>query len=278
VKLTNHGGPVNDALGEAPRLKTTTIEIAGIDLELFECGAGPALLFLHGGQGFDPSQPFVTPFAARRRLIVPSHPGFGKSSLPDWLDSVDDIAHLYLELLDRLELDTVEVVGCSIGGWIAAEMASKTPERIRHLVMIGPVGVKVGPADKLDIPDIFAMPQEEAGKLLFHDPSRMMPDPAKMSDDELAIMFRNRESLALLTWEPWMHNPKLAHRLHRIDAPALFVRGASDGLVSAEYLEAYAALLPNAHTLTIPAAGHAPHLEAPQTLASAVLGFLEKPT
>jgi pimeloyl-ACP methyl ester carboxylesterase len=99
-----------------------------------------------------------------------------------------------------------------------------------------------------------------------------------MSDDELAIMFRNRETLALLTWEPWMHNPKLKHRLHRIDAPALFVRGGSDGLVSAEYLQAYARLLPNARTLTIPAAGHAPHLEAPQALASAVLGFLEKPT
>ena len=88
-------------------------------------------------------------------------------------------------------------------------------------------------------------------------------------------MFRNRETLALLTWEPWMHNPKLKHRLHRIGAPALFVRGASDGLVSAEYLEAYARLLPDARTLTIPAAGHAPHLEAPQALASAVLGFLE---
>jgi pimeloyl-ACP methyl ester carboxylesterase len=259
-------------------LKTTTIGIAGVDLELFESGAGPALLFLHGGQGFDPSQPFVTPFAAHRRLIVPSHPGFGRSSLPDWLDSVDDIAHLYLELLDRLALDAVDIVGCSIGGWIAAEIASKTPERIRRLVMIGPVGVKVGTVDKLDIPDIFAMPQDEACRLLFHDPARMTPDTAKMSDDELAIMFRNRETLALLTWEPWMHNPKLRHRLHRIDAPVLFVRGVSDGLVSAEYLQAYARLVPNARTLTIPAAGHAPHLEAPQALASAVLGFLGEST
>jgi pimeloyl-ACP methyl ester carboxylesterase len=260
---------------EAPRLNTTTIEIAGIELELFDSGDGPALIFLHGGQGFDASQPFVTPFAAHRRLIAPSHPGFGRSSLPDWLDSVDDIAHVYLELLDRLDLDSVDMVGCSIGGWIAAEMASKTPERIRRLVMIGPVGVKVGAVDKLDIPDIFGMPQDEAGKLLFHDPARMTPDPAKMTDDELATMLRNRETLALLTWEPWMHNPKLKHRLHRIAAPALLVRGASDGLVSAEYLQAYARLLPNAHTLTIPAAGHAPHLEAPQALASAVLEFLE---
>ena len=196
--------------------------------------------------------------------------------MPDWLDNVDDIAHVYLELLDRLDLVAVDVVGCSIGGWIAAEMATKAPERIRRLVMVGPVGVKVGGPDKLDIPDIFAMPQDEAGKLLFHDAAKMKIDPANLSDDELGIMFRNRETLALLVWEPWMHNPKLRRRLHRADMPALFVRGESDGLVSAEYLQAYARLLPNSRTVAIGAAGHAPHLEQPQAFASTVLAFLEE--
>ena len=84
-----------------------------------------------------------------------------------------------------------------------------------------------------------------------------------MSDDELAAMFRARETLALLTWEPWMHNPKLKRRLHRINAPALFIRGESDGLVSQNYLDAYARLLPNASTQTIKAAGHVPQLEQP---------------
>ena len=261
---------------EAPRLKTTTIKIAGIDLELFESGHGPPLLFLHGGQGFNPDQPFVAPLAGRRRLVVPSHPGFGKSSLPDWLDSVDDIAHLYLELLDRLDIVSVDVVGCSIGGWIAAEMATKVPERIRRLVMVGPVGVKVGAPDKLDIPDIFAMPQDEATKLLFHDPARMKPDIARMSDEELTAMVRSRETLALLTWEPWMHNPKLKYRLHRAGMPALFVRGESDGLVSADYMQAYARLLPRSRTAVIGAAGHAPHLEQPQAFTSTVLAFLEE--
>jgi pimeloyl-ACP methyl ester carboxylesterase len=88
-------------------------------------------------------------------------------------------------------------------------------------------------------------------------------------------VFRNRESLALLTWEPWMHNPKLKHRLHRVKAPALLLRGESDGVISAEYLAAYARLLPNATTRTIAAAGHLPHLEAPQALASAIFEFLE---
>ncbi len=255
-------------------MKTTTIKIAGVDLEVFEAGEGAPLLWLHGSQGFNPNQEFVPLFSARRRLIVPSHPGYGQSGLPDWLDSIDDIAHIYLELMDTLGLDKVDIVGCSIGGWIAAEMATKVPARVSRLVMVGPVGVKVGSADKLDIPDIFAMPQADVNKLVYHDPSKA-PDTGKMPDDELAIMFRNRETTALLVWEPWMHSTKLKHRLHRVKAPALFVRGASDGLVSADYLKAYAGLLPNAHTVAIPAAGHAPHLEQPDALASAVREFLD---
>jgi pimeloyl-ACP methyl ester carboxylesterase len=251
-----------------------TVKVADVELELFESGQGSPLLFLHGASGFDQRQPFVAPLSARRRLIAPSHPGFGQSSLPEWLDSIDDIAHLYLELLDKLGLDKVDIVGCSIGGWIAAEMATKTPERVNRLVMAGPVGVKTGSPDKLDIPDIFAMPQSDVEKLLFHDPARMTANAGKMTDDELAVMFRNRETLALLVWEPWMHNTKLKRRLHRVKAPALFMRGASDGLVSADYLKAYAALLPNARTLTIPAAGHAPHLEQPEAFVSAVHEFL----
>ena len=256
-------------------MKTAVVKLAGVEVELFESGGGQPLLWLHGGNGFDPAQAFVAPFSGRRRLIVPSHPGFGRSALPDWLDSVDDIAHLYLELMDRLGLAATDIVGCSIGGWIAAEMASKVPERIGKLVLVGPVGVKVGVSDKLDVPDIWALPQEEVNRLLYHDPKRMTPDPAQLSDEQLTIMLRNRESLALLTWEPWMHNPKLKHRLHRVKAPALFVRGASDGLVSAKYLEAYARLMPGSRLATIPAAGHAPQLEQPQAFAKTVLAFLD---
>ena len=251
------------------------LTIAGVTLELFEGGDGPPLLFLHSAQGFMPEHPFVGLLARRRRLVAPSHPGFGRSSLPLWLDSVDDIAHLYLELMDRRGLGRVDVVGCSLGGWIAADIASKVPERIAKLVLVGPVGVKVGPPDRLDIPDILAMPQAEVTRLLFHDPEKAKIDVTRLSEEQLTIMARNREALALFAWEPWMHNPKLRHRLHRIGAPALFLRGASDGLVSESYLDAYARLLPNARTQTIAAAGHAPQVEQPDAFAAAVLQFLE---
>ena len=255
-------------------MSVTRLQVAGVDLELFDSGNGAPLLFLHGAGGFSPNHPYVAPLSARHRLIAPSHPGFGASELPDWADRPDDIAHIHLELLDRLKLSQVDMIGCSVGGWIAAEMATKAPERFKRLVMVGPVGVKVGPADKLDIPDIFAMPAADAAKLTHHDPAKMTPDTSKMTDEQMAVMFRNRETLALLVWEPWMHNPKLKHRLHRIACPALFIRGVSDGLVSDAYMQAYAKFLPNARTMTIPASGHVPHIEQTEAFVSAVLKFL----
>jgi pimeloyl-ACP methyl ester carboxylesterase len=170
----------------------------------------------------------------------------------------------------------VDIVGCSIGGWIAAEIATKTPERIKRLVLIGPVGVKTGSPDKLDIPEMFGAPQDRLAKLLFHDPEKFRPDLKSMSDEAIATMVRNRETLALIAWEPYFHNPKLKYRLHRVTAPALFIRGESDGLISGDYLKRYAALLPNARIETIAKAGHAPQVEQPQALMDLVGGFLSE--
>ena len=252
------------------------LKLGEIELELHEAGDGPPLLFLHSGGGFEPEDAFVAMLARRYRLIAPSHPGFGHSSLPDWMDSIDDIAHVHLELMDRLGLRRVKMIGCSIGGWIAAELATKTPDRIEKLVLVGPEGVKTGRRDQLDIPDIFALPQEEMARLRFHDPAKAKIDLAKLSPEQLRIMARNNESLALLVWEPYMHNPKLAHRLHRLTMPVLMMRGASDGLVSAEYLARYAKLVPQARIETIEAAGHLPQLEQPEAFVQKIVAFFNE--
>jgi pimeloyl-ACP methyl ester carboxylesterase len=255
-------------------LQRSTVTIAGCELEVHEAGSGTPLLYLHPGGGFRPTDAFLAEAAKTRRVIAPSHPGFGGSALPDWIDSVDDIAHIYLELMDHYGLQKVDVIGCSIGGWITMEMATKAPERFGKIALMAPVGVKTGPADQLDIPDIFVMAPPDLPKIMFHDPSKFPFDPSKMSDAELAVHVRNRETLALLVWEPYMHNPKLKHRLQRVKSPTLFVRGASDGLVSEKYMQAYAKLVPGAKTLTIPEAGHALQQEQPQAFGKAVLEFL----
>jgi len=261
---------MNEAVrGSSPHRLT----IAGIDLEYLDRGRGAPLLYLHGGAGIAADHAFIDRLAGQRRVIAPSHPGFGTSGLPDWLDSVDDIAHVHLELLDRLKLDVVDVVGMSLGGWIAAEMATKAPERLSRMALIGPIGVKTGTVDRLDIPDIFAMSEANLDRLRFHDPGKHRADIGAMSDEALATMVRNHETLALIAWEPYMHNPKLRHRLHRAAMPVLLLRGDSDGIVSADYIARYAKLFPDAGITTIAAAGHGPQVEQPDRTADIILEF-----
>jgi len=255
-------------------VQQSMLEIAGVEIELHEAGTGTQLLLLHGGQGFSPDHAYVDLLAASYRLLAPSQPGFGRSELPDWLDTPDDIAYIYLELLDHLGIKTVNIVGVSLGGWIAAEMATKAPERCSRLVLVSPIGVKTGVVDKLDIPDIFAMSQERVNQLMYHEPCKFQLDSSQLSSDELTTIVRNRETLALLVWEPWMHNPQLKHRLQRASMPTLFLRGESDGLVSADYVERFAALLPDARIATIPQAAHALPLEQPAAFAQKVRAFL----
>jgi pimeloyl-ACP methyl ester carboxylesterase len=253
---------------------TETVEVAGLKLEVFREGSGSPLLVLHGGGGFDPADEVISLLAKHRSLICPSHPGFGNSDLPDWIDRVDDIAHVHLELLDKLSIRQVDVIGFSLGGWVAAEMATMSPERFKKVILVGAVGVKTGPVDRLDIPDVFALSAADLQRALYHDPEKMRVDLAALPNEKLATVFRNREAVALYAWDPYMHNPKLKHRLQRITAPTLFLRGKSDGLVSDHYMTAYAKLVPNARTATIEAAGHLPHLEQPKKFAEHVTAFL----
>jgi pimeloyl-ACP methyl ester carboxylesterase len=251
-----------------------TIELAGSALDVWEAGDGPPLLFLHGAGGFRADHPFLALLGKHRRITAPSHPGFGASSLPEWIDRPEDIAHVYLNLLDRISPHPIDLIACSLGGWIGCELTSLVPEKFRKLIFVGPVGVKLGTRETLDIPDIFALPAATVEQLLYHEPEKFRPDPAKMTDEELTVMLRNRETTALLTWEPYMHNPKLRHRLRRISNETLFLRGEHDGLISASYMNGYAKLLPNARTLTLPNAGHVPHVEQPSAFAAAALAFL----
>jgi pimeloyl-ACP methyl ester carboxylesterase len=254
-------------------LRRSMVKLGEVELELFEGGQGRPLLFLHGGSGLRPDAPFLGMLCQHFRVLAPSHPGFGGSSLPFWLDTVDDFAHVHLELIAHLKISDIVLVGHSLGGWTAAEMATKTTADIDRLVLVDPVGIKVGPTDRLDIPDVYAMSQDQLNSMLYAEPDKWKPDPSKLTDADLLTMARNRQTMALVTWEPYMHNPKLKHRLHRIDRPTLVIRGASDALVSEPYTAAYAGLIPGARLETIADAGHSPHIEQPQRFVETLLRF-----
>lgn len=248
-----------------------------VQFEMIERGQGRPILFLHGEDGIDPRSPFLGLLATCGQVFAPSHPGFGHSPEVEWIDTVDDLSYLYLDFLKTQSLQDVIVIGCSLGGWIAAEMAVKSTERIAKLVLIAPVGIKVGDRETRDIPDIFALSPNEVARLKYHDPAFATVDYSKFSDDQLTAMARNREATVLYAWEPYFHNPKLRRRLRRIDVPTLLLWGANDQFVTPGYYgAAYRDAIPGARLETIDRAGHLPEVEQPEAVMQRIRTFLEE--
>ncbi len=252
-----------------------TIVVNGIRVEIIERGRGRPLLFLHPGIGIARQAPVLELLAARALLIAPIHPGFGDSEAPKGFDNVDDLAYFYLDLMEQLGLADAAVVGVSFGGWVAAEIAIKSTARISHLVLANPVGIKVGGREQRDIADIFAVTENEFLELAYSDPSVGRHDYRSMPDAELKAASRNREAIARYAWSPYMHDPKLKSRLHRIRIPTALLWGMNDRVLSEAYGRAYCASIPGARFEPIGRAGHFPHLEQPQEFADKVFAFIE---
>jgi pimeloyl-ACP methyl ester carboxylesterase len=233
-------------------------------------------LFLHPGEGLQANRPWIDRLAEHHRVIAPNHPGFGGSALPDWIGSVDDLAYLYLDLAQQLDLREAVLAGACFGGWIAAEIAVRNTGRFAGLLLIDPLGIKVGGVLERDIVDMHAIPRSTFMRLAWADPARGEIDYTRLPDTELAAIARGREALAVFGWKPYMHNPRLKRWLHRIDIPTHILWGEQDGIVTIAYGDAWKAEIPGATMRTIPDAGHYPHWEQPDLFAACVRGFTER--
>jgi pimeloyl-ACP methyl ester carboxylesterase len=262
----------NPAVARASRAGGPLV-VGGLRVELIERGEGRPLLFLHPGIGIDAKAPVLDRLAAKAHLIAPSHPGFGASGIVPSITTVDDLAYFYLDLMDDLDLREAIVVGVGLGAWIAAATAVKSTARISHLVMANAIGIKVGDRETRDIVDVFALLEPDFNKLAYFDPKAGERDYKNLPDDEVTAAARNRESLGRFAWQPYMHDPKLKGRLHRIRIPTLFLWGTHDRILSEGYGRAYCAAIPGARFEPIEKAGHFPHLEQPQMFADRVLAF-----
>ncbi len=243
----------------------------GVELQLARAGSGAPLLLLDSGFSFP--HDLSTRLASRFQVIAPVHPGFDGARRPDQIDTVDDLAYLYLDLLKQIDLRDVTIVGLSMGGWVAAEIAVRSSERIGRLVLVDSLGIKVSDRETPDIADMFAIYEEDLMRLLFRDPERFKIDARALSEQALAHVVENRAALALYIWEPYAHNPKLLGRLGRIDRPTLVIWGANDGLVKPDYGRNFAAAIPGAAFEVIPDCGHLPQVEQPARLAERIIAF-----
>jgi pimeloyl-ACP methyl ester carboxylesterase len=259
------------AAAEAP---TSTVIMNGTRIELIDHGRGRPILFLHPHIGLDPAAPVLAMLAQGGRLMAPSHPGFGHSERPAGITTVDDLAYFYLDLMDELDLQDTVVVGISLGAWIAAAIAVKSTALMARLVLGNPVGIKVGDRESRDILDIFAMVEGEFLEKAFADPAVGQRDYRAMTDDEVTVAARNREATALYAWSPYMHDPKLKGRLHRIRIPTLVLWGRDDKLFPVDYAKAWAAQIPDVRVEIVSECNHRPQIERPDVAAQKVLAFL----
>jgi pimeloyl-ACP methyl ester carboxylesterase len=250
----------------------------GVRLETLRSGNGETLLLLHDIEYVNEPRPFLEMLAKNFEVVSPSHPGFGGSDLPAGFDDVGDLAYLYLDLL--ADIGPAHVLGMGFGGWIAAEMAVRCEHGLRSLVLSDPVGIKAADRETAEIADTFVMAPETFLDRTWHDAElgrkhMKLPGLGLFSEAELMTLLRNREAAALFGWNPFMHNPKLLGRLHRINVPTLIVWGDSDAVVSTEYGKAFVSAIEGARLEVVEQAGHYPYLEQPERFTQIVTSFLQ---
>ena len=247
--------------------------IAGCKVQMLRGGQGAPLLFLHGGGGAGVWLPFFKTLAAKFDVIVPEHPGFGRSDTPEWLDNVGDYANFYLEFIDKLGLKDVNLVGTSLGGWIAADLAVRDSSHLNTLTLVAPAGIHVNGVPK---GDIFLWTPEQSVRNLVADQGladnilAMQPD-----EDERRRRMKNALMLAKVGWQPRLYDPNLRKWLHRIKKPTQIIWGDSDKVIPAAYGPAYRDLIPGSKLEVFKNCGHLPHIEKADDSAALITKFIE---
>jgi len=249
-----------------------TIGDAGFDV--VTVGEGPTLLFMHGEDGLQWSRPFVDALSSSFRVMAPIAPPWGESKRPEYIETTRDLALVYAELLETIE-GPVVIVGCSFGGWLAAELAVLRPSNLVGLILVAPTGVKLSDREHRDFVDIWSANFEDVPGILYSSASAA-PDISNLSDEEYLSLARAEEAAARYCWKPYMYDPILVSLLRRIGVPTLMVHGDQDHFITfADYYERYAALIgeTGAQVRVIAGAGHRVEEEAPQELAVVAAEF-----
>jgi pimeloyl-ACP methyl ester carboxylesterase len=239
-----------------------------------ERGAGHPFLILHGGGGPQTVTGFADLLAAERHayVITPTHPGFDGTPRPDGFTTIGQLAQLYIALLDRLNLDDVTVVGNSIGGWIAAEMALLDATRISSIELVDAVGIEV-PGHP--VVDFFTLTFPEIAQRSYYEPDKFRIDPSTMTPQQQAGLAGNRAALSVYAGDTSTMDPTLRERLSAVAVPGRVIWGDHDRIADPDYGRAYANAIPNAEFVLLTETGHLPQLEVPKRLVPAVWDFAD---
>ena len=249
------------------------VDVQGVKLELVVKGEGAPLLFLHGMDGVEGCARIIDLLARDFTVYAPSHPGFGASELPRSFSTIDDLAYFYLDLLDHFDLRDVTVVGFSLGGWIAAEILVKDASRVARLVLGAPLGLRTTERRATHVTDLFMLDPKEVDATLQVTPAAKKVNLAELPERLLERIARNAEAVCLFGWSPYLYNPKLHLRLHRIKVPTFLLWGEDDRFAPLGYAKSFAAKLRESRLETLAACGHRIYVDCPEVAAAKIANF-----
>jgi pimeloyl-ACP methyl ester carboxylesterase len=252
-----------------------TRQVGDATLHLLRGGAGRPALVLHGMEGPEGWLEFHERLSGGSEVYAPSHPGFGESPRPEWVETITHQALFYEWFLRDAGLEQVDLIGFGIGGWIAAEMAAMCPHNLAHLVLVGAAGIR--PADG-EILDVFVRRWRDVVEMCVEDPEA--EEYQRIYTASPIVDFGgHRESGRTMTmrmcYRPYMYDPSLPSMLGGVKTPTLVVWGAHDRIIPVECAELYRQAIPGARVEVLDGCGHWPHFEKPAELADAVLRFIQ---
>ncbi len=239
---------------------------------LTEIGIGPVALILHGGGGPFTVQSIASHLSSTMHVITPTHPGWNGTERPASLTTIAELAGLYLQMLKAEGCRDVAVLGSSVGGWLASEMAIQDDgHMISSLVIIDGTGVLI---EGQPIRDFYALDARGIAEYSYHDPDRFYVDPATVPPEQAARQRANVATMRVYAGES-MYDQTLLTRLGRIRIPTLVLWGDSDRIVTPAYGQALAAAIPNARFSVVQDAGHLPHFEQPEATFALLDAFVQ---
>jgi pimeloyl-ACP methyl ester carboxylesterase len=245
-----------------------------VPVSVEEYGRGRPILILHGGGGPVTVSGFAELLAERQpaHVYLPIHPGFNGTSRPETLTSIRQLAELYANLLEELGLEDVTVIGNSIGGWIAAELAATGTTRVSAAIIIDAVGLEV-PGHP--IVDFFSLSLQEIALHSYYEPQKFALDPTSLTAEQQQAMAANREALAVYGGQT-MTDPDLRSRLGQIAVPTLVLWGEADRIADPGYGKAFAEAIPGSDFELLKHTGHLPQIETPAALLPIVSEFAQR--
>ena len=248
------------------------VEVEGVRTQVLKGGKGAPLFLLHGAGGNPGWQPYHQALSEHMMVYAPSHPGYNGSERPPWIRTITDVAHFYLGLVRALGVERASLLGISMGGWLAAEIAAMCPPLVKGMVLVDAVGIKprVG-----EIAEMLMVPPQQNLSKAFYDVTKA-PNFDTLTPEQEAVMWGNREMTSRLCWKPYMHNPNLPEYLKLVRIPALIIWGRQDGVVPLNCGEIFHEVLEGSRLHIVDECSHNPQIEKPEEFLKETLSFLSE--